>query len=63
MARSVDTHRPGCPCPACTNRGKGRTITLGVRVPVDLADWVQARGGVAWVRALLERERAAEARE
>ena len=30
---------------------------LAVRIPADLHSWVQERGGAAYVRQLLERER------
>ena len=60
MARSINPHKPDCRCVACVNRGRGETVTLGVRVPPELAAWVREQGGVAWVRALIERERAAQ---
>lgn len=58
MPRSIDTHKPGCPCPACTNRGRGETIGINVRFSLDLAAWVREQGGVAYIRALVEQARA-----
>lgn len=60
MARSLDAHQSGCPCPVC-NQGRGRSTTLlGVRLPLDLAAWVRARGGPAYLRALAEEARQVE---
>lgn len=60
MARSVDSHKPDCACPACVNRGRGETEVFRFRLRPDLAAWLRERGGAAFLRDLLERERAAQ---
>jgi hypothetical protein len=60
MARSVDNHKPGCACPACTNRGKGETEVFRFRLRPSLAAWLREQGGAEYLRALLEREMARE---
>ncbi len=59
MARSIDTHKPDCPCPACLGRRQGGrgTQQFLVRIPNELAVWVRANGGVALLRRLAERAR------
>jgi len=57
MARSVDSHKPDCACPACVNRGRGETEVFRFRLRPDLAAWLREQGGAEFLRALLERER------
>lgn len=62
MARSIDQHRPDCPCPACTRSRAScgeRMVVLGVRMPADLRAWVEGRGGAAYVREVLSQMREA----
>ena len=54
MPRSIDRHRPDCPCPACLSRRAGtpKTAHFQTRVLAETAVWLAARPGGA--RAWLE---------
>lgn len=59
MARSIDHHKPDCPCLACLGRrqgGRGSQQIL-VRMPAELAEWVRTNGGPAFLRRLAEEAR------
>lgn len=57
MARSVDAHKPDCRCFACANRGRGSTVNFQVRIKPDMAEWIREKGGVDFVRELLQKAR------
>lgn len=45
---TVADHKPDCPCVVCQPPRQGRSTKL-VRLPIELVDWANERGGVASV--------------
>ena len=60
MARSIDSHKEDCPCPACLKRRglSSRPPVFGIRLPDDVREWLRSRpeGAARWVTDAVRKE-------